>query len=124
MTPIMNNPFNKVRIIDVYGSLYRLTGLTHIGTLSKITEDYHFSYGPEQTDMLPRKLPGLIQMHNQTGDLSKWPFFYKRLPKLSNPEVQRVIETEGIDATKPIVLLATLGARSTTDTCIFVARLK
>lgn len=120
---ITHNPFNLVRIIDVYGPLARFHGLVHIGTLSKVNDKYTFEYVIRAEGMLSRTLNGLPQVYNETVDVLNWGFFSKRIPPLKRSDVRKVIEDDKLDVTKPMALLAVLGAQVIVDPRILVARL-
>jgi hypothetical protein len=120
---ILINPFNFVRIIDVYGPLPQFKGLVHIGTLSKVTDLYKFEYVMRAEAMMSKTLIGLPQLSNETDNPLNWSFFSKRVPPLSRKDVNEVIIRDQIDVTKPMTLLAIFGAQVVVDPRILVARL-
>lgn len=120
---VLINPYNRVRIIDVYGPLATFGGLIHIGTLAKINESYTFDYVINDHAMTSRTLNGLPSVHNETDDLINWWFFQKRIPPLNRPDVIKYVEITKLDSIRPMTLLAVLGAQTIQDPRILVARL-
>lgn len=117
------NPFNATRIIDVVGPVSKYTGLVTIGTLSFINDKYVFTYNPTHAFALSRPLAGLSQQHNESDDPLRWTFFNKRWPVLDRPDVKAILMVQNIDITRPMAVLATLGARVATDPRMLVARI-
>lgn len=117
------NPYNAVRVIDVYGPLPKYMGLVHIGFLSQLPEKYVFLYTVRDNGMSSRTLLGLPTVYNETTDLFSWRFFKSRIPPLKRQDVVKAIKDMDIDATRPMTLLAVFGSHSITNPYVLTARL-
>ncbi len=88
-----------------------------IGTLELREGVWTFRYSPEFQSQLQAETP--IQPLVDFPDPKKvykstelWPFFMARIPSVSQPKVQREIQTKGLDENSATQLLRAFGERS------------
>lgn len=77
--------------------------------------EYVFRYLPAFSSFNLAPIPGFPDMHKQYRSGRLWPFFAERIPDQRRPEIQEVMQREGLKTASVLKLLATLGAHSITD---------
>jgi HipA-like protein len=76
---------------------------------------YVFRYLPAFQDFNLAPIPGFPDLNKEYRSGRLWPFFAERIPDQRRPEIQEVIEREGLKTATTLQLLASLGAHSITD---------